>query len=118
MEEYLGIIRAFGGNFVPKNFTLCDGRLLSINQHQALFSILGTKYGGDGISTFAVPDLRPENKKYKVQDVTVKRSRESGDPGNFAYLENDSVIETVEKETWDNDPLYIICIEGIYPGRE
>lgn len=57
-EPYLGEIRMFGGNFAPKGWALCNGQLLSIAQNSALFSILGTTYGGDGINTFALPDLR------------------------------------------------------------
>lgn len=57
-EGYIGEIRMFAGNFAPRNWALCDGQLLSIAQHTALFSILGTVYGGDGRTTFALPDLR------------------------------------------------------------
>ena len=55
---FLGQIVMFGGNFAPKGFAFCNGQLLSINQNQALFSLLGTTYGGDGISTFALPNLQ------------------------------------------------------------
>ena len=48
----------FAGNFAPRTFALCDGQLLAIAQNTALFSLLGTIYGGDGITTFALPDLR------------------------------------------------------------
>ena len=48
----------FGGNFAPRGWALCDGQFLSISSYPALFSILGTYYGGDGRSTFALPDLR------------------------------------------------------------
>lgn len=48
----------FGGNFAPRGWALCDGQLLSISQNTALFSILGTTYGGDGRTTFGLPDLR------------------------------------------------------------
>ena len=57
-EPFIGEIKMFGGNFAPRSYALCDGQLLSINQNQALFAILGTIYGGDGRSTFALPDLR------------------------------------------------------------
>lgn len=53
----MGVIKSFSGNFAPVNFMFCDGRLLSIAQNTALFSILGTTYGGDGINTFALPNL-------------------------------------------------------------
>ena len=57
-EPFLGEIRAFSFNFVPKGWYACDGQLLPINQFQALFSLLGTTYGGNGQTTFALPDLR------------------------------------------------------------
>jgi len=55
---YVGEIRVFSFGFVPKGWAECAGQLLPINQNQALFSILGTTYGGDGRTTFALPDLR------------------------------------------------------------
>jgi microcystin-dependent protein len=55
---FLGEIRVFSFDFVPKGWAECAGQLLPINQNQALFSILGTTYGGDGRVTFALPDLR------------------------------------------------------------
>lgn len=54
----IGEIRLFGGNFAPREWAYCNGQLLSINANQALFSILGTTYGGDGRTTFGLPDLR------------------------------------------------------------
>lgn len=58
MDPYLGDIRLFAGNFAPAGWVLCDGRLLAISENDALFAIIGTTYGGDGITTFGVPDLR------------------------------------------------------------
>lgn len=58
MEPFLGQIMMFGGNFAPRGWAFCDGQLLSIAQNTALFSILGTTYGGDGRTTFGLPDLR------------------------------------------------------------
>jgi microcystin-dependent protein len=58
MTPFIGQIMLFGGNFAPRGWALCDGQLLSISSHSALFSILGTTYGGDGVSTFGLPDLR------------------------------------------------------------
>lgn len=57
-DPFLGEIRIFGGNFAPTGWALCNGQLLPISQNTALFSLLGTTYGGDGVSTFALPDLR------------------------------------------------------------
>jgi len=58
MTPYLAQITGFGFNFAPKGWAYCAGQLMSIQQNQALFSILGTTYGGNGIQTFALPDLR------------------------------------------------------------
>lgn len=57
-EAFIGEIRLFAGNFAPQNWHLCDGSLLSISSNEALFSLIGTTYGGDGRTTFALPDLR------------------------------------------------------------
>jgi len=55
---YLGQLRLVAFNFAPKGYALCNGQLLAINQNQALFSLLGTSYGGNGINTFALPNLQ------------------------------------------------------------
>ncbi len=57
-DPFIGQIQAFGFNFAPRNWAKCDGQLLPISQNQALFSLLGTIYGGDGRTTLALPDLR------------------------------------------------------------
>jgi len=58
MEPYLAEIRMFGGNFAPQGWATCDGQILSIAENEALYTLVGTTYGGDGVSTFALPDLR------------------------------------------------------------
>ena len=58
MEPFLAEIIMFGGNFAPRGWALCDGQILPIAQNQALFSLLGTIYGGDGRTSFGLPDLR------------------------------------------------------------
>lgn len=58
MDEYIGIVKLFAGNFAPRGWMFCDGRLLSIANYSAVFSILGTTYGGDGRTTFALPNLK------------------------------------------------------------
>ncbi len=57
-DPFLGELRIFGGNFAPRGWALCQGQLLSITQNTALFSLLGTTYGGNGTTTFALPDLQ------------------------------------------------------------
>jgi microcystin-dependent protein len=57
-QPFLGQVQPFGFGFAPRNWALCNGQLLSIAQNTALFSLLGTMYGGNGITTFALPDLQ------------------------------------------------------------
>jgi microcystin-dependent protein len=57
-EPFIGAIFMFGGNFAPLGYAFCDGSLLSISQNDALYSLLGTTYGGDGINTFGLPNLQ------------------------------------------------------------
>jgi microcystin-dependent protein len=58
MNPFLGQIEIFGFGFAPKNWVQCRGQILPINQYQALFSLLGTTFGGNGVTTFALPDLQ------------------------------------------------------------
>jgi microcystin-dependent protein len=57
-QPFIGEIRMFAGNFAPASWAFCNGQLMPISEYDALFFLLGTTYGGDGISTFAVPDMR------------------------------------------------------------
>lgn len=57
-DPYIGEIRMFGGNFAPVDWHFCDGSTLSISEYQALYALLGTTYGGDGQTSFRLPDLR------------------------------------------------------------
>ncbi|UQN09592.1 phage tail protein [Deinococcus sp. QL22] len=58
MDEYIGTVRIFAGNFAPVGWLFCQGQLLPISEYETLFVLIGTTYGGDGQSTFALPDLR------------------------------------------------------------
>jgi microcystin-dependent protein len=58
MDPFIGLIKLFPYNFAPRYWAPCEGQLLSISQNTALFSLLGTNFGGDGRTTFALPDLR------------------------------------------------------------
>jgi len=57
-QPYVGEIRIFAGNFAPSGWMFCEGQLLPISEYETLFNLIGTTYGGDGQSTFALPDLR------------------------------------------------------------
>lgn len=58
MDPFLGLISFFPYNFVPRGWLSCEGQILQIRQNTALFSLIGAKFGGDGVNTFALPDLR------------------------------------------------------------
>lgn len=66
MEPFIGQIQAFGFSFAPRGWAACEGQLLPINDNQALFSLLGTTYGGDGRTTFALPDLRKKGQRNRL----------------------------------------------------
>ena len=63
-EPFIAEIRIMGFNFPPRGWATCDGQILPINQNQSLFALLGTAYGGDGRSTFALPDLRGRSPRH------------------------------------------------------
>ncbi len=85
-EPFLGEIVAFAFDRAPKNWAFCRGQLMSIAQNQALFSLLGTTFGGDGITTFAVPDLRGRAAVGQSTDVPLGEA--DGQPAHtLAYTE-------------------------------
>ena len=94
MEEYLGTILQFAFNYITRGWALCHGQVMSIAANQALFAIIGTTYGGDGVTTFHLPDLR--------------KKKEDGD----YYLPGEIMSDgTPYIESY-------ICIEGIFPSRD
>ena len=70
-EPFLAEIKIVGFNFAPKGWAYCDGQLLPINQNQSLYSLLGTTYGGDGRTTFALPDLRGRTPIHKGEGFSL-----------------------------------------------
>lgn len=88
-ESYIGSINEFAGHFPVRGWADCDGRLMPIQNYAALFSIIGTTYGGDGVRNFALPDLRPMDEHHIRID--------------WAQIEQ---------------PRIKICIDGIYPPRD
>jgi microcystin-dependent protein len=103
-QPYVGEIRMFAGNFAPAGWMFCEGQLLPISENETLFQLIGTTYGGDGQSTFALPDLRGRIPIHQgngfilaetggAEEITLTVSQipahshpflASGDPGNLA----------------------------------
>ncbi|CAK7009941.1 phage tail protein [Saezia sanguinis] len=78
-DVFLGQIILVPYGFAPREFALCDGRMMAINSNQALFSLLGNKFGGNGMATFALPDLKdkaPEGLQYVIALQGVYPSRD------------------------------------------
>lgn len=108
MQVFIATIVPFAGDFAPKGWAFCHGQTLPISRFTAVFSLLGTTYGGDGKTTFALPDLRG-------------RAAEGADPENWdnglgAWHDYPAAASgtNVHKSLALN---YIICLEGIFPPR-
>ena len=116
MEGTIGEIRMFAGNFGPRSWAICQGQILSIATNTALFSILGTTYGGDGQTTFALPDFRGRvalgaGQGPGLPDVSLGEM--AGSPA-VGITEGSKSSSTMPPYLGMN---YIICLEGIYPSR-
>ncbi len=103
MDPILGEIRMFGGDYEPHYWKQCDGQLLKIDDYGALYSLIGTRYGGDGEATFGLPDFRgavPTSFGDSVALGAVSASIAKGDDGPKTVAVN-----------------FIIAVEGLYPER-
>ncbi len=89
-EPLIAEIRMFGGNFAPRGFAFCEGQLMSIAQDTALFSLIGTTYGGDGQVTFGLPDLRGRFPMHRGQGPGLSSHTE----GELSGAENISITQT------------------------
>lgn len=146
-EALLGSIKLFAGNYAPRGWAFCNGQVMNISQNQALFSILGTTYGGDGRSTFALPNLtgrvpiHVDNNKITLGEVggtettvinsvlpflkttgTALDTKTTGRDGAPFAVQSVQITPAGAPQVLDNRPPYlglnyIICVEGLYPSR-
>lgn len=129
MDPFIGEVAMFAGNFAPRGWAKCEGQLLPISQNTALFSILGTTYGGDGRTTFALPDLRgrvaihpgrgPGLSSYKLgqkggYESAISTTALRGSLTLGGTANGGSAISTIQPYGTVN---YIICLQGVYPSR-
>ena len=112
--EFLGQIANFAGNFVPDGWAAANGNLLLISQNQSLFNVIGTKYGGDGVTTFALPNLQG----------TVAVGADSAHPVGTTFGQQSTVVNTAQLPPGgapvNNDQpslslSYLIAVEGVFP---
>jgi microcystin-dependent protein len=111
-ESTLGEITMFAGNFAPRGWQFCDGQILPISQHQALFSLLGTTYGGDGRTTFGLPDLDGRVPLH----VGGHRDHTLGEKGKMQGERNAAAGED-SKSIRYLGLNFIIATQGLFPSR-
>lgn len=105
-EPFVGEIRYVAFNFAPQGWALCNGQILPINQYQALFSLLGTYFGGDGVQTFALPDMRGRVPVASGQGVGLT-NRNIGDQGG-----KESVALTIPQLPAHRHPIHASSAVG------
>lgn len=133
-DAFLGEVKIFAGTFAPRGWAYCNGQVLAISQNQALFALIGTEYGGDGRSTFALPDLRgrvvvsqgngpgltpvrvgqrggTESVTPRVETITIQQ----GDTLGIKITQ--PVVEPLQNRQPFLTLSYIICLQGNFPAR-
>ena len=124
-EPFIGQLAVFAGNFAPSNWAFCDGQLLPINEYQALYSLIGTAYGGDGRTNFALPDLRGrvvigpgQGPGLTSRNLGEQGGSEvGGKSGSGPFLTGGSSTKGVPNEQPHLVLNYIICLNGVFPPR-
>jgi len=105
-DPFVAEIRMFAGNFAPKGWAFCDGQLLPISQNTALFSLVGTFYGGDGKSTFALPDLQgsvPLGQGQSTTGTDYFLGQQSG-VANVTLLQTEMPVHNHNVQAYSDDP--------------
>ena len=100
-EPFLAEVKMMGFNFPPRGWAFCDGQILPINQNQSLFSLLGTTYGGDGRTTFGLPDLRGRTAVHEGEGLT--RGQKTGEEGHILNVNEMPQHAHVAKATSQSD---------------
>lgn len=110
-NPYVGEIRMFGGNFAPAGWMFCQGQLLPISENDTLFTLIGTTYGGDGQSTFALPDLQGRLPLHAGQGPGLSQTYQLGEKGGV-----ESVTLTTNQIPIHTHPLTGAAINGSQGG--
>ncbi|MBZ0114972.1 MAG: tail fiber protein [Thermoanaerobaculia bacterium] len=121
-EPFLAEIRIFAGNFAPRGWAFCDGQLLPLSQNTALFSLIGTTYGGDGRTTTALPNLQDRAPMHpgRGPGLTSRRLGERGGVESVTLSEaqmpyHSHPLRAVQRPAEDNDPANLYY--GLTPGN-
>ena len=105
-DPFVAEIRIFGFNFAPRGWATCDGQLLPLSQNTALFSLLGTTYGGNGKSNFALPDLQGRSPMQPGQGpgLSLHDLGETGGSETVSLLESEIPSHSHQLRVWNDDP--------------
>ena len=125
-QPYVGEIRMFAGNFAPAGWMFCEGQLLPISENETLFQLIGTTYGGDGESTFALPDLRGRVPIHQgngtilaetggVEEVTLTVNQIAAHSHPFLASNNPGVASNAQSNDICSSPSILLYIEGQSP---
>lgn len=110
----LGEVKMFAGGYAPKGWAFCDGRMMSIAQHVELYNLLGTNYGGDGHTTFGLPDLRSSSPIGIGQGIALPKIERN----HQVYRHQLQAAPALEGENFGFTPMqFIIAIEGDVPAK-
>ncbi len=113
MDDFIGSIKMWAVSYEPEGWFFCDGRLLPIVQYQALYALLGTTYGGDGRTNFALPDLRGRIPVGAGQNYQ-SNAHQLGDKAEIRLNEENDAKNVISMLAIN----YIICYMGIFPPRQ
>jgi microcystin-dependent protein len=125
-QPYVGEIRMFAGNFAPAGWMFCDGQALPISENETLFQLIGTTYGGDGESTFALPDLRGRLPIHQgngfilgetggAEEVTLTIDQIAAHTHPMQASTNPGVASNAQGNTLSSSPSVLMFIEGQAP---
>ncbi|MEQ3636674.1 tail fiber protein [Alcanivorax sp.] len=129
-EPFLAEIRIYGFNFAPRGWAFCDGQILPINQNLSLYSLLGTTYGGDGRTSFALPELRGRTPMHPGSSINqgslggTLSDTENGDTLDSLTLDrnlgstlNSTPVATQSAQMHSIALNFAIALQGLFPSR-
>jgi microcystin-dependent protein len=128
-QPYVGEIRMFAGNFAPAGWMFCEGQLLPISENETLFTLIGTTYGGDGESTFALPDLRGRIPIHQgngfilaetggAEDITLTVSQTPAHSHPLLASTSPGVSSNAQGNALSSSPSILLYIEGQSPDTD
>ena len=134
MDHFYATILMFGGNYAPADWAFCDGQSMPISQYQALYALIGTTYGGNGTTTFNLPDMRGRVPMHRGQgpglsnhSLGEKGGAETVTPKAVSIYTGAASGSSPATPVGSNQPIsimqpylcvnFIICLQGLFPSR-